>query len=638
MLITAENITKSFLDDVVLSGVSLEVQAGDRIGLLGANGAGKTTLLNILAGNLTPDEGMVHRAKHLSVGYVRQNDALDSERTLDEEIRNAFASAWAVLAELEATGKRLAEAPGDTALLAAYDKLQARFEAMDGYRIDEKINRVLGGLGFAGFDRHGTRVQTLSGGEKMRFAFAKVLLRAPDVLLLDEPTNHLDFSMLAWLEDYLSTYKGAVVVVSHDRYFLDAIAKDICEVERHTLTRYTGGYTSFVVQKAERRRAAERAWEKQQVEIAKMEDYVRRNLVRASTTKMAQSRRNALEKMERLPKPPPEGKTISLKFEYDVEPFQMILQCENLGVTVGEGDTARRLYEGINLEVRRGEKIALVGLNGVGKSTFLKAIQNLMPHDGAARWGGNVRLGYFDQELAGLPMDETVLEAVHSVYPAKTEFEIRSALGRLLLEGETVFKKVRELSGAMRAKVAFAILQMRRANVLLLDEPTNHLDYRAKEVLEQTLQGFDGTLIVVSHDRYFLQKVPSSILEMTPEGFFRVEGNYDAYKAARALAPPKAPAPHGEADAGDAPPEEKGGNYRSKKQRAEDAQRRVRIAEQEREIALLEGRIAEANQQLADPANASDYELLTELSEQLKTDGTALEEIMDQWLALTSEE
>ncbi|MGD9560128.1 MAG: ABC-F family ATP-binding cassette domain-containing protein [Oscillospiraceae bacterium] len=632
MLVSAQHISKSFLDDVILSDVDFEVRENDRIGLLGANGAGKTTLLNILAGSLEPDEGTLTRARDLEIGYLRQNDALDSSRTLEEEARDAFARVDALKAEMDACAQRLAAQPQNAGLLAEYDALAARFEALDGYRVDERISRVLTGLGFAAFSRE-TPVSTLSGGEKMRFAFAKMLLRQPDLLMLDEPTNHLDFSMLAWLEDYLQSYKGAVVVVSHDRYFLDAIASDICEIERHWLTRYRGGYSSFVVQKAERRKTALRAWEKQQEEIAKMEDYVRRNLVRASTTKMAQSRRNTLEKMERLEKPPPAPKAISLRFTYDVEPFQSVLQCEDLAMHVGEGANARPLFSGLQLEVLRGEKIALVGPNGVGKSSFLKAIQNKVSHQGSARWGGNVRLGYFDQELDGLDMEATVLEAVHSQYPQKTEFEIRSALGRMLLEGEAVYKKVRQLSGANRAKVAFTILQMRRANVLLLDEPTNHLDYQAKEVLEDALRAFTGTLLVVSHDRYFLRRVPTVILEMTDAGFVRTEGNYDVYRAER-----QAPQPM--LAAKPAPQEEKpeSGNYRSKKQRAQDAQRRTRLLELERQIAEVEQQLEADGAVLADGANASDFEKLARCSQALDENNARLDVLMEEWLALTGED
>lgn len=635
MLVSVQNVGKSFLDDVILRGVSLEVAEDDRIGLLGVNGAGKTTLLNMIAGLLAPDEGEITRARGLRIGYLRQNDALDTENTLEEEIRDAFADTYAVQAEMKACYARLEAAPEDAGLLAKLDKLTAKFEAMDGYRMDEKIDRVLNGLGFGGFDRKG-RVGTLSGGEKMRFAIAKMLLQAPALLILDEPTNHLDFNMLGWLEGYLETYKGAVLVVSHDRYFLDAVAKDICEIERTELVRYKGGYSSFVVQKAERRKTAMRAWEKQQEEIAKMEDYVRRNLVRASTSNMAKSRRKALEKMERLEKPKPEPKGIALRFAYDVEPFSTVLQCRGLGVYVGDEDTGRQLYTGIELEVQRGEKIALVGENGVGKSTFLKAVQDLVPHDGRVQWGGNVRVGYFDQELAGLDMESTVMEAVHSRYPQKTEFEIRSALGRLLLEGDAVYKKVRELSGANRAKVAFAILAMRRANVLLLDEPTNHLDYRAKEVLEQALLAYEGTLVVVSHDRYFLRRVPHRILEMRQDGFENYPGNYDYYlekKQQAQMAQLQAAAQQKQ----EAREKEPQGSYRSRAQRAADAQRRTALAAAEKEVARLEAAVEEINAQLADPAVASDYEKLAELGEQLQQDMAALETAMEAWLELTEE-
>ena len=631
MLISVQNVTKSFLDDVVLRDVSLEINDNDRIGLLGVNGAGKTTLLNIIASGMEVDEGTVHRAKNIEIGYLRQNDALTGGHTLEEEAQDAFSHIYKVKAEMESCCKQLETTPADKELLARYDWLCARFEAMDGYHLDDKINRVLGGLGFGGFDRS-TRVETLSGGEKMRFGIAKMLLRSPELMILDEPTNHLDFTMLAWLEEYLKTYKGAVLVVSHDRYFLDAIAQDICEIERGKITRYKGGYSSFVMQKEERQRTALKAYEKQQEEIAHMEEYVRKNLARSSSASSVGSRVKMLEKIERLEKPVGESKTIALQFGFDVEPFSTILQCENLGVYVGDEFTGKQLYKGLNLTIRRGEKIALVGMNGVGKSTFLKAIQNKIEHEGRVQWGGNVRIGYFDQELAGLDMESTVLEAVHSQYPTKTEFEIRSALGRLLLEGEAVYKKVKELSGANRAKVAFAILQMRKANVLLLDEPTNHLDYRAKEVLEKSLRKFEGTLLVVSHDRYFLRKVPTRILDMEPGGFTVYEGNYDYYLEKSQL---KAQALREEQAQEKAEKNDSG--YRSKKQRAEDAQRRNKVSSLEKEIHELEQRIEANNLALTLPENTSDFEALATISEALEQDAARLEAAMEEWLLVTEE-
>ncbi|MDL2325094.1 ATP-binding cassette domain-containing protein [Ruminococcaceae bacterium OttesenSCG-928-A16] len=632
MLVSVQNITKSFAGDVVLQNVSLDIGDEDRIGLLGVNGAGKTTLLNIIAGTLEVDSGAVSRAKNLEIGYLQQNDALDSNKTLQQEAEDAFAKAYQLKDAIAACCQKLEAAPEDATLLAELDRLTVRFEAMDGYHLEDRTNRVLNGLGFGSFARD-TVVSTLSGGEKMRFAIAKMLLRQPDVLILDEPTNHLDFSMLSWLENYLASYKGAVLVVSHDRYFLDTVAQDICEVERHTLTRYKGGYSSFVVQKAERRKTALRAWQKQQEEIEKMEEFVRKNLARSASASGVGTRVKQLEKMERLEKPAPEPKSISLRFTYDIEPFNLVLHCENLGVYVGDQATGRQLYTGVNLDIRRGEKIALVGMNGVGKSTFLKAIQNKIEHDGLVQWGGNVRVGYFDQELAGLNMEDTVLEAVHSRYPTKTEFEIRSALGKLLLEGDAVYKKVKELSGANRAKVAFAILEMQRANVLLLDEPTNHLDYRAKEELEAALTKFSGTLLAVSHDRYFLRRVPSRILEMRPDGFEQYNGNYDYYLEKKQLAAEQELAAIEEAK------EERKAKeptaYRSKQQRAQDAQRRTRILEVEKEVARLEEAIEAHNAALAAPENAADYESLAKWSDELKADSTALEAAMEEWLELT---
>lgn len=641
MLIEVENISKQFLDVPVLQGVSMTVDKDARIGLLGANGAGKTTLLNILFGSMQPDEGRVIKARALRLGYLRQNDALDTDRTMNEELDDAFADVIRLRAEIEKTAKELEKEPNDGQLLAQYDELLAQFEALDAYHVHDKTNRVLNGLGFAGVDRDKS-VSTLSGGEKMRFAFAKMLLQNPDVLMLDEPTNHLDFEMLTWLEDYLKTYRGAVLVVSHDRYFLNAVAKDIYELERTHMSFYHGGYTSFVQQKAERRKTAMRAWEKQQEEIEKKEDYVRKNLVRASTTKMAQSRRRALEKMERLEKPAPEGKNISVRFDYDVEPFEDILTCEGLGAKVGQGESERILFSDVALKIKRTEKMAIVGLNGVGKSTFLKAIQDIVNHTGMARWGGNVRLGYFDQELAGLPKDVSVLEAVHSQYTVKTEYEIRTALGRLLIEGEAVFKKVRELSGAQRAKVAFAILQMRRANVLILDEPTNHLDYRAKEVMEEALRKFSGTIIAVSHDRYFLQRVPTAILEMQPSGFVRYDGNFDVYIEQRmntgGVIPPSTRTFVQQEKKAEKKQEKQGGVKRGKEQRAQDAQRRMRVSELEKLMAGIEAELDEAAKQLAAPDNASDYALLTQLSESIEQNEIALDIAMEEWMGLQETE
>ena len=631
MLLSAKNITKSFLDETVLSNINLDIKEDDRIGLLGVNGAGKTTLLNILAGSLDADSGTISKNKATSIGYLRQNDALDTSNTIKDEARKVFSRIYDIKKKINDCYKHLETDAENPEFIDKLAKLTTQFDALDGYHVEDKITRVLTGLGFGDFDRN-TEISTLSGGEKMRFGIAQMLLRQPDLLILDEPTNHLDFTMLKWLEDYLSSYKGAILVVSHDRYFLDAIAQNIWEIEFTELTKYKGGYSSFVTQKNEQAKTAMRAWEKQQEEIKQMEEFVRKNLAKSASVNGVGSRVKQLEKMERLPKPRSNDKTIKLKFTYKTEPFESVLRCSDLSVTVGEGSNKKLLFENVDLEIRRGEKVAIIGKNGIGKSSFLKAIQGKIPYLGEATWGGNVRIGYFSQELEGLDMESTAIDAVHSAYPLKTSLEIRSALARLLLEGEDVFKKIKELSGANRAKVVFTILLMRNANVLIFDEPTNHLDYKAKEQLEQALADFTGTLIIVSHDRYFLKRVPGKILELLDDGFVEYIGNYDYYLEKKT-----------EADMIEQQRllEEKrkqissdNNNYKSKQQRAEEAQRRNLLTKAETRIAELEQIIEDCNADMQNPDFASNHEKLIELSKTIEKSSAELEDCMATWLEL----
>lgn len=532
MLVTLDKICKSFLDEVVLRDVSFSINENERIGLLGVNGAGKSTLLNIITGILPFDSGTRIVKSSLEIGYLKQNEALNSENTLREEIEDALSEVYDVREKLLEASKRIsASTPGSEEyrnLSEAYEKLTNQYDALDGYTADTRINIVLNGLGFGDFNLE-QKTAHLSGGEKIRFGIAKILLHNPELLILDEPTNHLDFTMLTWLEDYLSSYKGSVLIVSHDRYFLDKVADNICEIENGSLYKYKGGYSAFLTQKEERIRHAEKEYEKQQSELAAMRDYVAKNLAKSSSSNSVGSRVKALEKMELQAKPNPKQKEVHFKFEYDFEPHKVVLSCKDVGIYVGNAATGKQLYENISLEVLKGEKIAIIGKNGVGKSSFLKAVLKKIPYTGQIKFGGNVKVAYFDQELGDLNLDDTVIEAVHRAYPTKTEFEIRSALGRLLIEDEAVFKRVRDLSGANRAKVAFCIIMFKRANVLIFDEPTNHLDYIAKEALDDALKEFTGTLITVSHDRYFLNCVPDKIIEMFPTGFNEYNGGYDYY-------------------------------------------------------------------------------------------------------------
>lgn len=634
MLLTLQQVSKSFLDEPVLKNIDLAVREDDRIGLLGVNGVGKSTLLQIAAGVLPYDTGTVDRKKGLRIGYLRQNEALDSENTLEAEIRLALQPVFDTRERLSVLSERLAKTDPKSddyrTLSTAYDRCTAEYAALDGYSADVRIETVLNGLGFGGFDRQ-MSVKNLSGGEKIRFAIAKTLLQNPELLLLDEPTNHLDFQMLSWLESYLASYKGAVIVVSHDRYFLDSVAKDICELERGRLVRYKGGYSAFLVQKEERVRTLEKAYQKQQTQLAAMREYVQKNLARSSSTNSVGSRVKALEKAEEMELPNPRQPVAHFDFPYDYPPHKLVLELRNVGVHVGNRLSGKQLYDGVDLEIEKGEKLALVGPNGVGKSSLLKAILKKIPATGVIRLGGNVRVGYFDQELADLDLNCTVLEAVHRRFPAKTEHEIRSALARLLITDEAVYKRVRELSGANRAKVAFCILMFTRANFLILDEPTNHLDYTAKEALDDALRRFDGTMLVVSHDRYFLNSVPTMIAEMQPQGITLYPGKYDDYVAAKAQSVSNVSAENSKSKAVS---EQKAAYVSARKNKAEERRRRARAAALQKEIEDGYRKLNALKAECELPDVAVNYARLSALTEEIEALTETVDALETEWLTL----
>lgn len=634
MLLTLQQVSKSFLDEPVLKNIDLAVREDDRIGLLGVNGVGKSTLLQIAAGVLPYDTGTVDRKKGLRIGYLRQNEALDSENTLEAEIRLALQAVFDTRERLSVLSERLAKTDPKSddyrTLSTAYDRCTAEYAALDGYSADVRIETVLNGLGFGGFDRQ-MSVKNLSGGEKIRFAIAKTLLQNPELLLLDEPTNHLDFQMLSWLESYLASYKGAVIVVSHDRYFLDSVAKDICELERGRLVRYKGGYSAFLVQKEERVRTLEKAYQKQQTQLAAMREYVQKNLARSSSTNSVGSRVKALEKAEEMELPNPRQPVAHFDFPYDYPPHKLVLELRNVGVHVGNRLSGKQLYDGVDLEIEKGEKLALVGPNGVGKSSLLKAILKKIPATGVIRLGGNVRVGYFDQELADLDLNCTVLEAVHRRFPAKTEHEIRSALARLLITDEAVYKRVRELSGANRAKVAFCILMFTRANFLILDEPTNHLDYTAKEALDDALRRFDGTMLVVSHDRYFLNSVPTMIAEMQPQGISLYPGKYDDYVAAKAQSVSNVSAENSKSKTVS---EQKAAYVSARKNKAEERRRRARAAALQKEIEDGYRKLNALKAECELPDVAVNYARLSALTEEIEALTETVDALETEWLTL----
>ncbi len=626
MLVSLNNISKSFLDKSILKNITLAVNDKDRIGLLGINGVGKSTLLNIISGTLDYDEGTLSLKNDLRIGYLKQNEALNTSNTLKEEIEDSLKLVFDTRKKIEEISSKMAtvsEIEYEN-LSAEYEKYTNIYNAADGHNAEVRINTVLNGMGFGNFDMS-TSVSVLSGGEKTRFALAKILVENPNLLILDEPTNHLDFSMLNWLEEYLKNYKGAVIIVSHDRYFLNAVASDICEIENGELVRYKGGYSAFLTQKEERIKTLTKEYEKQQREIEDLRDYVRRNLAKSSSINSVGSRVKALEKMELQAKPNPQVKDLHISFPFDIEPHKTILECKGLKVSVGKGETKRTLFENFDLLISRDEKIAFVGKNGVGKSSFLKAILKKIPCEGIARWGGNVKVSYFDQELSSLDLNMTVLETVHRRFPTKTEYEIRSMLARFLIEDEDVFKRIREMSGANRAKVALCIIVFERSNVLVLDEPTNHLDYKAKEALDKALKEYAGTIIMVSHDRYLLNSVPTKIIEMSNNSITIYNGNYDYYKE------------HSNNIVTTENHKEKTTNSsynESRKNKAEDRKRRAKLMNVEKEMENLQNEIASLKTQCEDPDISSDYQKLSEILNSIKEKEEKLEELENTWLEL----
>lgn len=645
MLLNVEHLYKYFNGQALLKDINFTVEDREAVGLIGINGCGKSTLLNIITGSegfdKTPEgQGSVNIAGKASIGFLRQNSGLNSELTIGEEMKNAFAPLLETLDKMKVLEKKMADGGDIDSISHEYAELSSYFEARDGYRIDVKIKQVLNGMGF-GSTPTDRVISTLSGGEKTRLALAKLLLEEPNLLILDEPTNHLDFETLMWLEDYLKGYKGAIIIVSHDRYFLNKVCTRICEIEQGRLTSYRGDYSSYLVQKKMNSERQLKEYEAQQKEIAKLEDYVAKNLVRASTSKMAKSRQHMLDRIERIDKPLMYTKPPKIKLEYDIEPTKDIVRVVDCPLVVGEGADKKELIKSLTMNVRRGEHVAIIGANGIGKTSILKLIQGIIPHEGGnISWGGNVKISYFEQEHAILDPHKTVLEEIMDRYPRLSEQQARSVLGAVLLTGENVFKPISVLSGGERAKLCFAIMALNRGNVLVLDEPTNHLDLSTKEVLEDALAEFGGTIILVSHDRYLLNKVASRIIEIKHDEVNSYEGNFDAYSEAVNAASQlkmQSEAEIKRAEEEKAYKENKARQYRSKEQRAADAQKRNRIRELEKEIEDTEVLIFELENAISDPEIASDYSKMSEKCKELEEAKTALDQKMDEWAELSDQ-
>lgn len=634
MQVSLHDVTKSFGSEVIFSGVTAKIEDHDRIGLVGPNGTGKTTLLRVICGELEPDDGPgeIARGSDLSIGYQKQNCGLTFEGTIWQEMQSVFADVYALERRMKELQGQMAA--GDSPALAEeYRRTEDAFLARDGYQIEVKIKTVLTGMGFAehGFDKC---VDKLSGGEQTRLAIAKLLLEAPSLLILDEPTNHLDFATLNWLEDYLSGYKGALLVVSHDRYFLDKLCNKIWELEDAVLWEYKGNYTAYTKQREEQDARQKKLYEQQQAERAKLEDYVARNLVRASTTKMAQSRQKMLERLEPVGKPRRRLKPPKIRLEFETEPVKDVLTVENLTIAVGSGEKERVLLSGAEFNIQRGDKVAIIGPNGSGKTTLLRALLSAQqPVMGRISWGRGVKRSYYDQGSDHLDQSLTVMDTMWKAYPRMYETPLRTALGAMGLTGEDAYRLVGQLSGGERARLKLAMICLAGSNVLVLDEPTNHLDLPSKEVLQQALSEYEGTLIIVSHDRYLLDRVPNRIFAIENGKLTQYKGGYGDYLKARAEQGSEKSAPtHTKTDS-----EQKKQYNRGKEQRREDARRRKEYAEAEALIHTLEEELEAAKAEMSLDSVQNDYQRLQELCTLIEEKQQLLDATLDRWLIISEE-
>jgi ATP-binding cassette subfamily F protein 3 len=656
MLLQASGIQKNYGAHTILSNIFLQIQNRDRIGIVGVNGAGKSTLLKILAGESSADGGDIFIRKETRIGYLAQDSGLESSLSIWNELLGVYAPLLKMqqdLRDLEtqmSDPQIIADTKAHESVMRRYATLSEQFREQGGYEIEANIRGILHGMGFGDMDP-ATPIQHLSGGQKTRLALAKLLLISPDILMLDEPTNYLDIPTLSWLEQYLRAYRGAVVVISHDRYFLDALVTTIYEIERNTCKKYTGNYSKYIETKAAEYEQQMKHYEQQRSEIMRLEDFIRRNLARASTTKRAQSRRKALERMERMDRPAGELKKAHFSFEIDKMSGKEVLLAEGLSITFGPagypGNSSKSsgthgpadpLFKNVSFDLRRGDIVALIGPNGIGKSTLLKILIGKQTADtGDVQWGTNVVIGYYDQEQSELNPANSVLDEVWNVYPHLEETRIRTVLGNFLFSGEDVLKPVSALSGGEKARVSLAKLMLKNANVLILDEPTNHLDLYSKEVLEAALSEYEGTLLFISHDRYFLNKMAESIIELTPDGVRHFLGNYDDYLEKLAelkeLAEEKErlhTARNNQQQSG-----QSGGDpVPEKRAKQEERNRQRRIEKLEQNIARLEAEIAEFEERLALPEIYQDYEKVQEINDEIEERKAALGRDYEEWETL----
>ncbi len=639
IILQASNVARRFSGVTFFENISMQIQDKGRVGLVGRNGAGKSTLLKMLIGETQPDEGTVSMKKGIKLAYLAQNSGLDSDLSVYNEMLTAFDRVISLekkMREMEAKIASATDYESDdyTSLWSAYDQAQHDFNEMNGYGYEATIRSVLHGFGFdeSFYDQ---KISSLSGGQRTRLAIAKQLRETPDLLILDEPTNHLDMQTLSWLEQYLQNYQGALLIVSHDRYFLDRVVNEIYDMHSGVLDHYTGNYSRFMELKAAKVLQEQKAFDKQQEEIAKLEDFVNRNIVRASTTKRAQSRRKQLERMERLEAPKNETGVAHIQFSTDEESGNEVMRVNE--VKLGY-DLTNILAEHVNIDVDKQHAVALVGPNGIGKSTLIKTILGKLPLiAGTIKMGANVEVGYYDQEQQTLDPKKSVLNTIWDEHPTMPERDVRSILGSFMFSGESVDKIVSALSGGERARLLLTKLSLQHANFLILDEPTNHLDIDSREVLETALNEFNGTIFFVSHDRYFINAVATEVVELSPNGTRFFDGDYDYYlekTAGEQAASHRAKASFEtteEFKEASATPIENLSREERKERQKEQRKLERSVSAAEEEMETLNTKRDALNAELNDPANGADLGKLTDLSKEIAALDAQLATVEEQW-------
>lgn len=623
MLIETKDLSFGYLDETLFESVDFCINEGDRVGLIGGNGEGKTTLIKLILGKLSPTHGSLFVKNGASIGYLAQSGGYDGQNTVLEEMNAVFEEDKKAIEELRSVECEIASAkegtPQFSALSARYEFLNKKIAARDSYTYEVRVRTVLNGMGFE--NAYSQNVATLSGGEKTRLNLCELLLQSPDLLILDEPTNHLDVKTLFWLEDYLTSYKGAILAVSHDRYFLDKTVRSVLEIENKRLTVFKGNYTKYKVLKAERTAHLMKEYEKQQEERAHLQDFIDRNLYQATKAKSAQDRIKKLERMTLIEKPSLPPTPPKFSFSYAQRPAELTLQVDGLDLYAGE----KRLLQGASFTLRRGEKCAVVGENGTGKSTLLKEL--LKNKNPAVKWGRFVKLAAFDQETGNLSPDKTPLEELWHRHVGWDQTSVRALLARAKLGQEDLEKKISFLSGGERVKLALAVLQAEEGNVLVLDEPTNHLDLAARESLEDSLKNFDGTVLFVSHDRYFIAALADKIIEPENGTLTVFQGSYAEYTAAKQATKDAEkqiqPTP--------VPVLSKNAGYRSKEERAQDARRQTRQKQIEKQITELEEEEQVRNDDLSNPEITANYALLSETCNRLEEIRRALDDLYAEY-------